>query len=118
MHSRQIDNLREQHREPRRSGRATEPKSTYEETSEGETEADSYSSSSDNDDPVQDNKTGGSIGVKYTRRPWTEKEESHLKDWKIEEKSDLWIARRLGRTESAVAQHWRILTQKTQEKKK
>jgi DNA-binding CsgD family transcriptional regulator len=39
--------------------------------------------------------------------PWTDPEERRLRAGKKEDKPELWIAKRLKRTESGVSQHWR-----------
>lgn len=42
-----------------------------------------------------------------SRRRWTQLEEHRIRSWKMENKSDAWIAAKLDRTISAVRQQWR-----------
>lgn len=51
----------------------------------------------------------GKTVVRGQLRKWTSLEESRLRAYKKEDKSDLWIAAILKRSENAVFQHWNIM---------
>ncbi len=59
---------------------------------------------------VQDDRGGGDLGTR--RRRWTELEVCRLRAWKREGEPESWIAAMLNRTESAVKQQWRKMTEK------
>jgi hypothetical protein len=54
-------------------------------------------------------KRGGQVGGRRAR--WSLFEEQRLKTYVKEDKDWPWIAGKLGRTEVAVAQHWRMMSQ-------
>ncbi|KAK0617922.1 hypothetical protein B0T17DRAFT_618572 [Bombardia bombarda] len=73
--------------------------------SEGAAETNAESDSNDG----SGSKRGGQVGGKRAR--WSPLEEQRLRSWVKEDKDWPWIATRLGRTEPAVAQHWRVMNQ-------
>jgi hypothetical protein len=75
-------------------------------------ESDDGDSSRDGDDG-SDYSSGkdASNDLGTRRRRWTELEVRRVRAWKTEGKSESWIAARLTRTESAVKQQWRKMTE-------
>lgn len=49
------------------------------------------------------------------RRRWSNLEERRLRAWMQEGMDWVWISKRLGRSEAAVSQHWKIMTQKNRQ---
>ena len=64
------------------------------------------------DDGSDYSSVGDASGAGTKRRRWVDLEVCRLRAWKREGKSESWIAARLNRTESAVKQQWRKMTER------
>ncbi|OAQ60947.1 hypothetical protein VFPPC_01985 [Pochonia chlamydosporia 170] len=67
------------------------------------------SDENEDDDSLSDMDKSGNMSVK--RRRWSDLEERRLRAWKMENKSESWIASKLDRTVSAVKQQWRKMSE-------
>ncbi|KAI0423522.1 hypothetical protein F5Y09DRAFT_226325 [Xylaria sp. FL1042] len=76
--------------------------------SEEDSESDNETVSADSVCSVSEDRT--SDGIKATRRRWKPLEEVRLRAWVMEKKSWSWIAKKLGRSEGGVSQHWGIMS--------